>query len=65
MGQSKKTPDSVPSERASSINTTNYLSDLRQTLNRQKKEWEEAERERIRLENLANQKAKELITANL
>lgn len=64
--RAKKLLDSVPSERASSTNSTKQFSDLRQTLNRQKKEWEEAERERIRLENLANQKkAKELITANL
>ena len=47
--------DSIMPERISSTNSGNQVKILRTKLNRERKDWEEAEKERLRLEKIANE----------
>jgi hypothetical protein len=47
--------DSIMPERISSTNSGNQVKMLRTKLNRERKDWEEAEKERLRLEKIANE----------
>ena len=48
--------DTLKTERISSTGTQSQVHELRTKLNREKKEWEAAEKERLRLEKVANEK---------
>jgi len=48
--------DSIMPERISSTNSGNQVNIIRTELNRERKDWEEAEKERLRLEKIANEK---------
>ena len=51
--------DNLRTERVTSTNRSQEIQSIRAQLNRERKEWEEAERERLRLEKIANEKKAE------
>lgn len=60
--EAKKLLDDLNSQRVSSAGLQSQVDTLRATLNRERKEWEAAEKERLRLEKIANEKlAKEMV----
>ena len=60
--EAKEMLDGVRSERISSTGTQSQIDALRAKLNKEKKEWEAAEKERLRLEKIANEnRAKQIV----
>ncbi|MFL2949050.1 MAG: hypothetical protein ACJZ40_01525 [Candidatus Poseidoniaceae archaeon] len=60
--EAKKLLDGLNSQRVSSAGLQSQVDTLRATLNRERKEWEAAEKERLRLEKIANEKrSKEMV----
>lgn len=64
--EAKRRLDGLRAERISSTGRRRDVQGMREQLNREKKEWEDAERERLRLEKIANEKkAIELVNKHL
>lgn len=64
--EAKKMLDGLNSQRISSAGFKSQVDALRTNLNRERKEWEAAEKERLRLEKIANEKrSKEMVDQKL
>jgi len=64
--EAKKLLDGLNSQRVSSAGLQSQVDALRTNLNRERKEWEAAEKERLRLEKIANEKrSKEMVDQKL